>query len=119
MAPRPIQPCGTYAAYRRHRHRGEEPCGPCRAAAQSRAAGRYERVRLDDRWRVEMLDRQRARRRARAALVAEYPGVYARLLAEIGRTDPARRALARRYPQRYAELACAELAVLTFGPGGT
>jgi hypothetical protein len=28
-----LQPCGTRAAYRRHRNRGEQPCQPCRDAA--------------------------------------------------------------------------------------
>jgi hypothetical protein len=30
--PHPLRPCGTEAAYRRHRRRGEEACPPCRAA---------------------------------------------------------------------------------------
>jgi hypothetical protein len=29
---RPVQPCGTLAAYRRHLDKGEEPCAECRAA---------------------------------------------------------------------------------------
>lgn len=30
---RPVtQPCGTVAAYRRHRKAGEQPCEPCREA---------------------------------------------------------------------------------------
>ncbi len=28
-----LRPCGTRAAYRRHRRRGEEPCQPCKDAA--------------------------------------------------------------------------------------
>jgi hypothetical protein len=28
-----LKPCGTRAAYRRHRRHGETPCQPCRAAA--------------------------------------------------------------------------------------
>lgn len=28
-----LQPCGTRAAYRRHRRHGETPCQPCRDAA--------------------------------------------------------------------------------------
>lgn len=31
MAQRTLQPCGTNAAYQRHRMRGETPCDPCRA----------------------------------------------------------------------------------------
>lgn len=30
--PRTLQPCGTEAAYNRHRYHDEEPCGPCKAA---------------------------------------------------------------------------------------
>lgn len=30
------RPCGTSAAYQRHRKAGEEPCEPCKAAAQER-----------------------------------------------------------------------------------
>lgn len=29
---RAVEPCGTDAAYERHRRHGEEPCGPCREA---------------------------------------------------------------------------------------
>ena len=29
---RELQPCGTPAAYGRHKKAGEEPCGPCRQA---------------------------------------------------------------------------------------
>jgi len=30
--PRQPQPCGTYAAYRRHQRHHETPCDPCRVA---------------------------------------------------------------------------------------
>jgi hypothetical protein len=33
-------PCGTSAAYRRHRRRGEQACAACLAAERSRNAGR-------------------------------------------------------------------------------
>ena len=36
--PRELKPCGTRAAYQRHRRAGEEPCDPCREAM--RAANR-------------------------------------------------------------------------------
>lgn len=37
MSPNPVgrpitEPCGTVAAYKRHRKHGEDPCGPCKAA---------------------------------------------------------------------------------------
>lgn len=35
---RPLQPCGTRAAYTRHKKNGEQPCGPCTEA--NRAASR-------------------------------------------------------------------------------
>lgn len=30
--PTPTQPCGTVAAYKRHRRAGEQPCAACAAA---------------------------------------------------------------------------------------
>lgn len=48
---RELQPCGTWAAYERHRTRGEEACGPCKAA--NREKGR------------EAMARHRARKQAR------------------------------------------------------
>ena len=33
-----LQPCGTIAACRRHRRRGEKPCAPCLAAEAQRKA---------------------------------------------------------------------------------
>lgn len=42
---RPRQPCGTTAAYHRHRRHGQRPCGDCRRAyAQDRAANRARGV---------------------------------------------------------------------------
>ena len=37
--PAPTAPCGTLAAYRRHRRHGEQACGPCLAAAREAKAG--------------------------------------------------------------------------------
>ena len=36
----PLQPCGTWAAYRRHRRAGETPCEACREADTRRARNR-------------------------------------------------------------------------------
>lgn len=36
-APRPLQPCGTNAAYERHRKLGETPCPPCLTAGRATA----------------------------------------------------------------------------------
>ena len=32
MSPPITRPCGTYAAYRRHKRKGEDPCEACAAA---------------------------------------------------------------------------------------
>ena len=54
---RTLQPCGTEAAYRRHLHRHEVPCGPCRTAAtqQSRLWARRRTSRIDTLF-TELLD---------------------------------------------------------------
>lgn len=44
---RKLQPCGTEAAYRRHRIRGEEPCKPCVLAFRKK--GRERTARSKDR----------------------------------------------------------------------
>ena len=37
VGPGEMQPCGTVAAYRRHRRRGEKPCDACREAENARS----------------------------------------------------------------------------------
>lgn len=37
---RQLKPCGTWAAYQRHRRKGEEPCDACSAAAREQRNGR-------------------------------------------------------------------------------
>lgn len=54
-----LKPCGTNAAYQRHRSRGEEPCEPCREAYRE-----YSRV------------IQRPMRRASALLAEAHPEEY-------------------------------------------
>lgn len=44
--PRRLKPCGTAAAYHRHRRRGEEPCHACRKAVAA-----YQRRRYRDKTR--------------------------------------------------------------------
>lgn len=40
-----LKPCGTDAAYRRHRRKGEDPCDACRAAhAKHNAVGRKAEI---------------------------------------------------------------------------
>jgi hypothetical protein len=38
-----VQPCGTWAAYKRHLKYGEPPCEACKAACRARARGYYAR----------------------------------------------------------------------------
>ena len=40
---KPLRPCGTAAAYRRHISRGEEPCGACREAKREDSRTSYKR----------------------------------------------------------------------------
>lgn len=37
------QPCGTVAAFRRHKRAGEEPCDACKQAERERQAELYRR----------------------------------------------------------------------------
>jgi hypothetical protein len=39
----PTQPCGTSAAFRRHKRAGETPCDACRAAESARQRDLYQR----------------------------------------------------------------------------
>lgn len=71
--------CGAYAGYQTHYHRGEKPCGPCRAAASAYAKTRRA---ANPRVRDKQLAYQRARARAIARLIAAHRGEYVRLLAE-------------------------------------
>jgi hypothetical protein len=46
--PRELAPCGTYAAWMRHRRHGEEPCESCREAYNAHQRKMYaERRRLE------------------------------------------------------------------------
>ena len=46
---RALKPCGTHAAYKRHRLRGEQACTACRAANATYEAKRTQRPRLHGR----------------------------------------------------------------------
>ena len=50
MRRKPLQPCGTTAAYQRHRKGGEEPCALCREA--SRLDGRKRREKWLTPWKI-------------------------------------------------------------------
>ena len=40
----PTAPCGTVAAYKRHRRNGEEPCQPCKDANAAATKARRKRA---------------------------------------------------------------------------
>jgi len=62
-------PCGTVAAYQRHRRRGEAACGLCAEANRQKSRAR----RADPELRVEEVARNLARTRALWRLANEYP----------------------------------------------
>ncbi len=70
--------CGTYAAYQRHRKRGEQPCDPCKQANTAYARDRRTRseVRRDDALAGA------ARRRAYRRLADAHPAEFRRLYVE-------------------------------------
>lgn len=76
-----LRPCGTDAAYSRHRARGEEVCDPCRRA---RVAASIESRR---RKKEAALRKEQARQSALEALAHRFPdeyrALYARALTEI------------------------------------
>ncbi len=43
VAPRTMKPCGTYAAWRRHKRSGEKPCAPCQVARSEYRPDRNKR----------------------------------------------------------------------------
>lgn len=76
---KPVQPCGTYAAYERHRRRGEQPDQDCVDAARTYSAARHQRNRHHQRH--EDAARRRAHRRLAAAHQTEFRALYLRELA--------------------------------------
>lgn len=71
-------PCGTYAAYQRHRRRSEDACDPCKAAN----AARSREARADPEFARNETLRNNARIRALWRLAAEYPKRYHQLSTE-------------------------------------
>jgi hypothetical protein len=68
----PLKPCGTNAAYARHRKRGEDPCGPCTKAHDA-----------------ETGDKARAHARAKSRLAGMYPATFRKLyIEELGYEPP-------------------------------
>jgi hypothetical protein len=72
---RELKPCGTSASYQRHRRRGEEPCGPCKAAIaeHSRDVRARNGIATDKR-------RVKVRSRALTKLAHLHPDDFHRLL---------------------------------------
>lgn len=113
-----LKPCGTRAAYERHRSNGEDACGLCLKANADR--GREERAAYS-----------RARSRARHALKRLHPERGDALYAEEVRREPLpdrkaksrarQRALAslvKEFPQDWGPLFAAELATEQHRAGG-
>lgn len=72
-------PCGTYAAFQRHKKAGEEIDGPCRRAAADHA--RKWREKSPDLFRAS-LTIENARHRAHVRLVELHPEDFQRLFDE-------------------------------------
>ena len=70
---RDLPECGTIAAYTAHRRRGEQPCGPCRTAAnREHTAAEPTRGRsADAARRIALDDHRRLRAELQAAIAAE------------------------------------------------
>lgn len=73
------QPCGTYAAYQRHRKNGETPCAKCRAANAQYMRWLRE---TSPTARAKNTERVAARDRALVRLKAMHPGLYRALYTE-------------------------------------
>jgi flagellar biosynthesis/type III secretory pathway M-ring protein FliF/YscJ len=84
---RELLPCGTVAAYVRHRRHGEDACEPCLTAwaAESRA-------RRDANRQIAEHDkaRNRVRRLAAAVLIKRHRAEFEELLAEAWKQERAR-----------------------------
>lgn len=56
---RSLQPCGTMAAYKRHRNRGETPCPACAEANRVDYRRRYAATGAGKAWSVPSEGRRR------------------------------------------------------------
>jgi hypothetical protein len=87
---RQLKPCGTRAAYERHRKHSEKPCDACmKAAATHTAAKRESRPDVREAERT----RQRVIARAMRQLAREYPARFLEIhdaLKALDQTEPAR-----------------------------
>lgn len=75
---RPLQPCGTYAAWQRHYSAREEPCEPCQQARLEYQ--RTYRKRVPPKETEKRKARRRAERRALYGLAARYAVAFDALL---------------------------------------
>lgn len=93
---RPIPPCGTTAAFQRHRYRGERPCDPCREAYNAHQAAYLRRT-----------GRARARQRAYVRLAHNHPDEHKALRELELETEPVRDLAAKRraYQRAFHRLA--------------
>ena len=66
--PRVLQPCGTMAAFSRHRRAGERPCGLCRDANNEYERRRRRLRRADPAVRERVNEYERERRAAKRAV---------------------------------------------------
>lgn len=76
-ARRPLKPCGTVAAYERHRQHGEEPCRACKRARQEYNREYAARKRGD-------ITAQRRERRERVAMKRQSARLYMEMSAASG-----------------------------------
>lgn len=80
MSRKELQPCGTYAAWQRHRNAGEEPCEACWQAKRAYQAA-YRKIAPRRPATKQRRARRNAEYRARVALTLRYPEAFADLLA--------------------------------------
>lgn len=76
---RELKPCGTHAAYQRHRRSGEPPCSACLAANAEKTRA-HKQASPDYVQRCN--ERNKARERARVRLAREYPARFRQLCNE-------------------------------------
>lgn len=75
----PVQPCGSFGGYQRHKKAGETPCDPCREANR-RYMAEYRNRRPE--VREADIAGLKARKRAARRLIAMHRAEFEALLAE-------------------------------------
>lgn len=79
---RELKPCGTIAAYMRHRKAGQKPCDPCRLAWNTYQNERRQDPDVRAALREQNRPSTTARRRAMAELVRRHRAEFLTILAE-------------------------------------